>query len=285
MAADYIPIKLTLPDDLAVSNVADALGIKDLDLIVGKLVRFWIYVSRNTKDGQLPGLTAARIDDTVKLRGFADALCKTKPTPWLVQTGDGYEVPNFDHWLSDAAKAREGRTLAKRIERQRGKGCRDKCSDNVATHCDPPARQAESREQRADSREQRVKKKDIAAMQDDGYADPAGTAQPPPAPIAAFSSREGVCSLLLALKDIAGQPLYDPKAAAAIAQHSKATVEQVTWAVGRLKAKMGTESGRKAIKSEAAYLRGLIERNTPPAGWSEEFRREQLRRMAGKGAA
>ena len=91
--------------------------------------------------------------------------------------------------------------------------------------------------------------------------------------------------MLLAVKGIGGQHLYDSKAAAAIAQHPKATLEQVTWAIGRLKALLGTETGRRKVKSEAAYLRGLIERQSPPAGWAEDFRREQLRRMVGKGAA
>jgi len=214
--------------------------------------------------------------DAVRRPGFAAALCRVG---WLVIDGTRIIVPGF--FLRNGSTAKQRAVDAARQARNRGKPpiqvFDDTCHDDTVTHRGP------SKEQQ---RAEKTKRKTLQQCSTtEPPSDPEASVQPVAAPIAALSSRGDVCSLLLSLRDWANLPLFDPGAAAAIASHPRATVEQVTWAVGRFKQKIKTESGRKFKSSPAAWLRGMIERNEPPDGWAEEFRRKQIRQIAAKGAA
>lgn len=101
---------------------------------------------------------------------------------------------------------------------------------------------------------------------------------------AAFSARGEVCSLLLGVH-FGGVPLFDSKAAAAIASSPRATREQVAWAIERFVEERATEAGKARMRKPAGYLRSLIDRHEPPAGWVEKYRRAEIRKLAAKGAA
>ena len=93
------------------------------------------------------------------------------------------------------------------------------------------------------------------------------------------SSASTLCSLLRALVGSDGRKVFTNEAAAAIAAHPACSEMQVAWARERTRAAM---SRPKPPDSEAAYLRGLIEHQAPPASWVERYRRKALTAMAVK---
>ncbi len=100
---EWIKVRLTLPDDEDVVSLADLIGVDDPDLIVGKLVRFWIWLSENTIDGNALSVTEKWIDRHVRCPGFAAAL---KTIHWLDEKDGRLCIPNFERHMSESAKKR-----------------------------------------------------------------------------------------------------------------------------------------------------------------------------------
>ena len=102
MAGDWIPMRVSLPNDPAVIAIAAMLRA-DEDLVVGKLFRFWTWADQQCADGNAPGVTESWLDRYVSAAGFAAALVKVG---WLIVDGDGLKVPKFDRWMGNSGKKR-----------------------------------------------------------------------------------------------------------------------------------------------------------------------------------
>lgn len=96
-------MRLDLAEDPAVIGVAADLGL-DEDSVVGKLHRLWSWASKVSRDGHAASVTKTWLDRYVGATGFAEAVAKHG---WLMLIdGGGIRIPNWEHWLSQSAKAR-----------------------------------------------------------------------------------------------------------------------------------------------------------------------------------
>lgn len=115
MAGNWIRMRIDLGHDPDVISIAGKLGISE-DEVVGKLLRFWGWVSSHSTDGNARGVTNIWIDRYIGVTGFAAALLQVG---WLADSGGGITVPHFERYLSEGAKQR-GLT-ARRVAKSRGK--------------------------------------------------------------------------------------------------------------------------------------------------------------------
>ena len=102
MAGDWIKVRVDLVDDPDVIAIAEAVDL-DLDTVVGKLIRVWIWVDRHCVDGYARGVTEAFLDSHVGVNQFAEAMEKVG---WLSVNSRGISVPKFDRHFSKSAKSR-----------------------------------------------------------------------------------------------------------------------------------------------------------------------------------
>lgn len=98
----WIKLRADLPIDPRVVAIQERLGIADVDVLVGKLVRFWQHVTLHTKEGFLLGVNHAAIDAIARQPGLAAAM--VEKANWLEFTNLGCQVCNFGDHLSDDAK-------------------------------------------------------------------------------------------------------------------------------------------------------------------------------------
>jgi len=123
MAGDWIPISLDLPRKREVFVIASRLKWSRYE-VVGRLVEFWAWVSAESADGRIDGLS---MDDLASVHGFDRRfLCVLLDVGWLIQDSAGLAIPNFDRWLCHSAKRR-----LQAAERQRRARARDPCHANV----------------------------------------------------------------------------------------------------------------------------------------------------------
>ena len=71
--------------------------------VIGGLYRLWSLGDQYTEDGKLPGYTAALVDDTVGIEGFAAALCSVE---WLSEDAEGVTIAQFTKHNGQSAKRR-----------------------------------------------------------------------------------------------------------------------------------------------------------------------------------
>jgi hypothetical protein len=103
LAGDWIPIRVTLPDDLRVMGIAAKCGLSQ-DAVMGKLVRFWAWADQRVADGRLGFATRESIDMMLSCDGFTDALLTAK---WLVEDADGtLFIPEYEKFLGRCGKRR-----------------------------------------------------------------------------------------------------------------------------------------------------------------------------------
>jgi len=112
-----------LHEDPAVTKIARMMGgpggpPKRPEEVIGYLLRFWSWASRNTRDGVIDGLTLVDIESLLAMPNFLHYL---RDAGWLefIESTNGCQVlvPNFDRHLSEGAKQRALRTERKRSER------------------------------------------------------------------------------------------------------------------------------------------------------------------------
>jgi hypothetical protein len=102
VAGDWIKVRLDLREDPAVVVMAERLRL-DEDAVVGKLVRFWSWASRQSRDGYAP-VTPLYLDRYIGVPGWCESLCAVG---WLECDGDGaVRIPKWGRHLSQSAKAR-----------------------------------------------------------------------------------------------------------------------------------------------------------------------------------
>ena len=114
MAGEWIKLRHDLDDDPHVLRAQELLDVGDIDLLIGKLRRLWMYGDRHTVHGFIRFGTPAMIDRIVRLDGFGEALAQVG---WLEFTGAGCQIPRFDEHNSESAKKRA--LTARRMSRLR----------------------------------------------------------------------------------------------------------------------------------------------------------------------
>jgi len=123
MAGDWIPVSLDLPRKREVLIIASRLKWSRYE-VVGRLVEFWAWVSTESVDGRIDGLS---VDVLASIHGFDRRfLGVLLDVGWLTQDEAGLIIPNFQRWLSHSAKRR-----LQAAERQRRARARDPCHANV----------------------------------------------------------------------------------------------------------------------------------------------------------
>lgn len=91
-----------MPDKPEVAAMADALGI-DPDMVVGKLLRFWIWCDSQSRNCHALGVTEKFIDRLVRQNNFAENL---KKVGWLNVKNGELVVPHFDRHNGQTSKDR-----------------------------------------------------------------------------------------------------------------------------------------------------------------------------------
>jgi hypothetical protein len=115
MAGDWIKMRVDLATDPAVADIGIALNIGE-DLVVGKLHRFWAWVTAHFAEAKLkPDSSATRawIDRHVGLTGFVDAMLTVG---WMTVDGGYLSITKYDRHMSEGAKTR-----ALRMEQQKAR--------------------------------------------------------------------------------------------------------------------------------------------------------------------
>ena len=116
MAGDWLKLEASTPDKPEVLAITATMGWDDPDLTVGKLFRVWRWFDQQTTDGNAFGVTAALLDRIAGVSGFAQAMQKVG---WLIVSGEGLKLPNFEKHNGATAKSRS--ETAKRVANHRAK--------------------------------------------------------------------------------------------------------------------------------------------------------------------
>jgi hypothetical protein len=113
MRRPWIKIETATPDKPEICAIATQLRM-DTDMVVGKLIRLWSWITVNKVSGNDLGVTKEFLDKLVGRKGFADAL---ESAGWLLVTKGKLSMPHFERHNSDAAKVRA--LTAQRVKRHR----------------------------------------------------------------------------------------------------------------------------------------------------------------------
>lgn len=113
MRRPWIKIEACTPDKPEICAIATQLKM-DEDMVMGKLVRLWSWVTVNHVKSDDLSVTKEFIDKLVARKGFAEAMIKAG---WLQEAGERLLLPNFERHHSDAAKTRA--LTAVRVARHR----------------------------------------------------------------------------------------------------------------------------------------------------------------------
>lgn len=108
-------MRLNLGDDPAVIFIATETGL-DQDAVVGKLHRFWAWVSEHSTDGLMTNVVQDFVDRLIRTPGFAAAMVKAG---WLGTDKKGLIIPKFDRHMSESAKKRAVNAIHQRQKRQK----------------------------------------------------------------------------------------------------------------------------------------------------------------------
>ncbi len=113
MRRPWIKIETATPDKPEICAIATQLRM-DADMVVGKLIRLWSWITVNKISGSDLGVTKEFLDKLVGRKGFADAL---QSAGWLSVSAGKLSMPHFERHNSDAAKVRA--LTAQRVKRHR----------------------------------------------------------------------------------------------------------------------------------------------------------------------
>lgn len=105
MAGDWIKIEKSLMDKPEIEQIAALTGLSIWD-VCGRLMAVWSWADSQTEDGDLVGVHPATIDRIIHHPGFAHAMAKTKPLPWLLIDEHGITFPAFERHNGKSAKRR-----------------------------------------------------------------------------------------------------------------------------------------------------------------------------------
>ncbi len=142
MRRPWIKIETATPDKPEICAIATQLRM-DADMVVGKLIRLWSWITVNKILGSDLGVTKEFLDKLVGRKGFADAL---QSAGWLLVSGGKLSMPHFERHNSDAAKVRA--LTAQRVKRHRiTKGLKPLDSDAGVTLDQASEASSEEKEQ------------------------------------------------------------------------------------------------------------------------------------------
>ena len=118
MAGDWVKMRIDLREDPAVVGIAERTGL-DEDTVVGKLLRFWGWASRQTVDGNAR-VTLVYVDRAAGAVGFAAAMVAVG---WLEPVSAGeIRIPKWDRHNSESAKQRALTAIRVAKHRRNGVG-------------------------------------------------------------------------------------------------------------------------------------------------------------------
>jgi hypothetical protein len=110
-------MRCDLEDDEAVVSTAASLNL-DVDLVVGKLHRLWVWFGKNTTTGRVKHVDCAWINSFLRCELFCESL---KKVGWLVEDENGILLPRFTRHNGQNAKQRA--LTARRVAKHRGQKC------------------------------------------------------------------------------------------------------------------------------------------------------------------
>jgi hypothetical protein len=259
----WIKVRSELPEDPRVLSMADALKAKESQ-IVGACVTLWCYADTHTTNGKLAGFTGARIDRLVDLEGFAEALTKVKPEPWLeIDESDGsVRLPRFHKHNGSTAKSRA--LTARRVAKHRNR------SSNAGGNAGSNARRAPRAEQQQSREEERRFSGSGAAGAPPPGVPPGGVRSAAAAP--PLSDWADVAKLLRSV-----WPRGDK--ADEIAVLANATPERVSWLIWR------SRTDKPPVRRRQGFIEKGIREGWPvdPAYLAKYH--AELERLHGQGAA
>ena len=279
MGMDWIKVRRCLRNHVQVVKLAEILNIQDRDVVVGKLVRFWLWVTENTTTGKLKDMSIDTINVVMEMDGFGEAMLKVG---WMKVSGRSLKIPDYDRHMSYHAAARAGEAARKALQRQRYKAdsegvdedasSPDTCPDNSGTR----ARANPDREATADCRESQ--RSELSNCMQNGMRTSSESERGRHgARLPQLTAAQGQLAARLAALRHEGEPVFDSPSAAAIALHPNASEDQLEWAEERLR--QATEAG-KAPRNPAGFVRDLIEKKQMPRKRKEALRLKQLQRIA-----
>lgn len=103
MAGDFFTVDCDLEDKIEVGRICELTDL-DVDVVVGRLVRFWAWVDRHCVEGVFQGGTAKTL---CRIIGGDPAFWETVAlVGWLRFTEVGIEIPGFERRFSKSAKTR-----------------------------------------------------------------------------------------------------------------------------------------------------------------------------------
>lgn len=119
MAGDWIKFEHATIDKPEVAFMADLLGIKP-DEAIGLLVRFWVWMDRNARNGSVTHVTQQTLDNTMHCPGFGAAIVTVGWAEIDAKTHT-LTAPNFGRHNENSAKTRSSNAerQAKYREKQR----------------------------------------------------------------------------------------------------------------------------------------------------------------------
>lgn len=252
MAGDWIKMEvatLSKPEVLRMAALIDV----PIGVAGWALLRVWAHAQEHTTSGRLEHADAAFIDYVGQLPGLARAMVEVG---WLIVEKSQVVFPQWDRHNGNGAKKRA--MDARRASRSYHARPREVSRSD--------ARKSGTRARASKEQEQEQEDKSACSEQE-------------------RSAREtsACCSLLLALTDRTnGHPLFNAKAAHAIAKRIDHDEVRVHWGVERFDQE--TKSGNRP-RNPAAWIRTVIETVEPPPEFRAEVRRREMERAARRTAA
>jgi len=116
MAGDWIAIATDLHRRREVLVVARETGRSPYE-VVGYLAALWGWVTHESRNGHVPGVTC--FDLSVTVGADVEFWRAISTVGWLEETPEGLTCPRWDTWNSVSAKTRLDATLRKRREREK----------------------------------------------------------------------------------------------------------------------------------------------------------------------
>lgn len=125
MAKPWIKLEEDTPDKIEVMRLRNILG---KEAVMDYVLRFWSWVTKNSVDGNIHGVTQEDIDSIAKCPGLAEGLVKVG---WLEGREGRFSIPHFDRHLSQSALAKAD--VNQRVRRSRALKQKSvtECNENV----------------------------------------------------------------------------------------------------------------------------------------------------------
>lgn len=182
MAGDWIPMRLDLYEDPAVTYMAERIGQRE-EVVVGYLHRIWAWASRQSQDGCVKHVTLTSLGRVTSLPDFPQLMADAGWLEHGVDTdGKPYiSFPNWDRWLGESAKKRI--SASRRKQKERVTEMSQKVVTNVTEVCDKSVTTVE------ESTEEKSKKEEEPPLSPKGESAEEQTAvgeppkEPPPADV------------------------------------------------------------------------------------------------------